>query len=409
MSRRIFLSAASSEFGPLRLKLAALLLRSGINVEHQDIFPQTASDLVRKLGALVRECSLVVHIVGHFPGSVASPTAVVDLLDDVPRRDFLRRFPQLQHELGDLSGITYTQWEAFLALHYGIPVLLYAPSDACDPAIKTVKADFVQKQHLDHLRIVGRHPEFCADESEFVGKILADVYRHFGLPTDGAPSAIPSYLPERNPHFRGRKTDLARLRAALERFSTIGITQQVAVFASGGEAQCAPSVVTFNTLLSKAGTYEEALAIVEQMWEAKCEPSVFTLNTLMSKKEGLPPVGEVLRWYYGFKYHPSEPLNALIGSLKKLNRQEEALTIALQHPQLAVAQRLMRDASESARAFFQSAKAADSGHPTADFALGILAVEINRPDEARAHLVEARRRAVHPRQMKTIDAMLNRL
>ncbi len=768
-SKRIFLSAASNEYGDLRVKLAANLQRSGINVEHQDIFPQTTSDTVRKLGDL-KGCSLLVHIVGHNPGAVAAPAAVADLLDEIPSEEFLAKLPGLRSALGNLSGITYTQWEAFLALHFDVKLLLYAPSDACEPGTKTLKSDFAQKKHLDRLFLTRKRPEYCAAEVDFIGNILADVYRHFGLPESGLPAVTPSYLPERNRHFRGRKTDLARLSDSLSKSTTIGITQQVAVFTSGGvgksslalefawdclasspakypggvfwcdcrgrdvtsladglanfagalgievderadpvttarqvrdrlvlgppsllvldnvvdseqwkikdwnellpgghchrvlttraenlgdhripmlrldrlsmadarallhayrddvcledkddavraivnwfgglaigltvvgiylginstlswdayckslrekkldavrgtedlaapadyssrvdaviddlfrsqsqpeqqallyasilpsddvndrwliellsddlaagksrgnsppgypsfpeaviakltqrgilvrsidtparkalflhqvirerlrellqrdasrsrdvstharqfairnyhrsrqwtqamveaadfseakrlfasmgEANFEPDVFTFTTLLSKADTYAAAQEVVAQMVKAKCEPNSKTLTALFSKAAGLPPVGEILSWYYAIPFHPSDPLNALIGSLKKLNRLDEAMAIALQHPHLSAGQRLMRDFPESAQACFQSAKAGDSSHPTADFALGVLAMETNRPDDARVHLEEALRRAIHPLQVKTIQSKLNRL
>jgi len=50
-----------------------MLQRSGINVEYQEIFPQTTSDTVRKLGDLIKECPEFVHIVGHYPGDTAAP------------------------------------------------------------------------------------------------------------------------------------------------------------------------------------------------------------------------------------------------------------------------------------------------------------------------------------------------
>jgi len=174
-------------------------------------------------------------------------------------------------------------------------------------------------------------------------------------------------------------------------------------------ATCDPDVVTFNTLLSKADTYAEAKEVVAQMVTAKCDPDVVTFTTLFSKKAGLPPVGEILRWYYTIPFHPSDPLNALIGSLKKLNRVDEAMTIVLEHPHLSAGQALMRVFSERAQTIFQSAKARDASHPTADLALGILAIETKKPSDARVHLEEALRRALHPLQVKTIKSKLKLL
>jgi hypothetical protein len=147
MHKRIFISAANEEFGQIRTRLAALLQRAGLNVEHQDIFPQTASDTVRKLGDLIKKCALLIHMVGHKPGTIACESSVNDLLNKIPRASFLTRFPSLKKDLGDLTGITYTQWEAFLALHHGVAILLYVPCDACEPGTKVVNNTFAQKPH----------------------------------------------------------------------------------------------------------------------------------------------------------------------------------------------------------------------------------------------------------------------
>ena len=63
--RRLFLSAATGDFGRFRAALARYLQRSGSNVEHQGIFPQVHSLTVRKTGDLIRPCALVFHIDGR--------------------------------------------------------------------------------------------------------------------------------------------------------------------------------------------------------------------------------------------------------------------------------------------------------------------------------------------------------
>ena len=104
-SKRIFLSAASDEFDDLRVKLADIFRRADIDVEHQEIFPHATSDTVRKLGDLIKGCPLLVHIVGHNPGSVAAPAAVADFLHEISSEEFLIKFPTLRSALGDFSGI----------------------------------------------------------------------------------------------------------------------------------------------------------------------------------------------------------------------------------------------------------------------------------------------------------------
>ncbi len=125
MSSRIFVSAASKEFRSLRERLAASLQQAGFEIEHQNIFPQTSADTVRTLADLLKDCCLVIHLVNHQLGSVANELALTDLLHSIPAEDFLPKHPELRKALGDLSGITYTQWEAFFALHFGVPKFLY--------------------------------------------------------------------------------------------------------------------------------------------------------------------------------------------------------------------------------------------------------------------------------------------
>jgi Pentatricopeptide repeat domain len=232
--KRIFISAVSAEFGELRLKLSEALQRAGINADHQDIFAHTPRDTVRMLSDRIRRSPLVVHIVGHEPGHVAGAAAVADLLGSMRAEEFLGAYPDLRRSLGDFSGITYTQWEALLALHHGVELMLYVPASARVEESSRIKSEFSQKQHLDRLAQLANpvRPWFCRDDG-FIATIPADVYNYFGIPAE--PQRAPPYhLPERNGLFRGRKSDLDNLAAAFNHAPVIGITQQAALFASGG-------------------------------------------------------------------------------------------------------------------------------------------------------------------------------
>ena len=295
---RVFISAASAEFRPLRERLAAMLLRSGINVEYQEIFPQTTSDTVRKLGDLIKECPLLVHIVGHDPGSTAAPAAVADLIDGIPADQFLARFPDLRQGLGDFTGITYTQWEAFLALHHGVPLLLYAPSDACEPGTQTLKGTFAQKTHLERLLVVRKHPDYCRDDAEFIGKILADIHRHFGIvPPAVTPQNLP--YPSLGPLFKGRTEFLAQLRTQLAQGKATVIRGRQAIHGMGGVGKTRAAV---EYAWEHAADYRALLFVpadspgaLERNLAALCGPLVLNLPEQDARETAVQLVA-VRRW-----------------------------------------------------------------------------------------------------------------
>ena len=261
--RRLFLSAASAEYKPLRGKLDATLRRSGFECEFQEIFPQTDSDTVRKLGDLIKNCGLVLHIVGHLPGSIADAQAVRDLLHHIPADQFLASYPELRAALGDFSGITYTQWEAFLAFHYRIPLFVYAPADAF-AAGKPI-ATFTQKDHLARLLLARKYAEPCDGDVEFLSKLPSDVYRHFGIQP---PGEIPRNLPypTLGTLFKGRAPFLDKLKKQLTTAHTTVIRGMQAIHGMGGIGKTRAAVeyawqheAHYNALLFISADSPEAL------------------------------------------------------------------------------------------------------------------------------------------------------
>jgi hypothetical protein len=53
---------------------------------------------------------------------------------------------ELRNMLGDFFDLSYTQWEAFLALHHGISLYVFSPS--------TGRSTEVREQHLERLLAV---------------------------------------------------------------------------------------------------------------------------------------------------------------------------------------------------------------------------------------------------------------
>jgi tetratricopeptide (TPR) repeat protein len=115
---------------------------------------------------------------------------------------------------------------------------------------------------------------------------------------------------------------------------------------------------------------------------------------------------EVLDWYYREKYHPCGPLDALITSFRKDRRTADALEVALEHPHLGSARRLMKEKTKHAQQKFEDAKNSEPRHPTADFALGALHMTKGDRATARRHLLNALEIAPHPQQRATIQKWL---
>ncbi len=108
-------------------------------------------------------------------------------------------------QLGDFSDLSYTQWEAFFALHHGVNFFVYATEDAASG----------QRVHLERLRSVSRYPSRFADAADLLGQLIGDLRRII----PAFPAAVQKISPPRFLHhtaefFLGREEELARLDAA---------------------------------------------------------------------------------------------------------------------------------------------------------------------------------------------------
>jgi hypothetical protein len=169
---RVFVSCVSAEFenptGPfphLRTDLRHYLSRAGCHMIVQEDFPQTADDTVEKLATLVGGCAAVLHLVGEVIGAIASTKAVDTFLARTP--NFLEAHPELKSALGDFQGITYTQWEAYLALHYDVPLFVYS----------TETGDQTQATHLKRLRLARRYAgeRRIASSADLLGQLIGEI------------------------------------------------------------------------------------------------------------------------------------------------------------------------------------------------------------------------------------------
>jgi hypothetical protein len=122
---KLFLSCVSDEFGAEREALRHELTGLTVDVAIQEDFVSLGVDTLSKLDAYVQTCDVVVHLVGDMPGAGPRAPSVAGLLERHP--DLPTKLPPLAPliDAGDL--ISYTQWEAWLAIYHGKLLLIATP------------------------------------------------------------------------------------------------------------------------------------------------------------------------------------------------------------------------------------------------------------------------------------------
>jgi hypothetical protein len=236
-SNRVFISCASREFQSpgapfdgLREHLARQLIGADCEVKWQEVFSQPGddTDTLRKIAGYVRNCAAVIHLIGAQPGDRANPLAVADYLKSEP--GFLNAYGGLRESLGDFSDLTYTQWEAFQALHYGVRLFPYVSRAGTS----------AQHVHLDRLRLARRFPpEPFETERDLYGLLLRDLRKIIPDLRQEPPASVhisPTRIVFRHPaeYFLGRTAELALLDQAWAHG-----TNALAIIAWGGVGKTA--------------------------------------------------------------------------------------------------------------------------------------------------------------------------
>lgn len=156
--KSIFLSSVSNEFRSHREQVRVALTGPDVWVETQESFLAFGEKTLVELDKCVRQCDAVVHLVGKQTGSTAS----------LPNQDaILALYPNLPEKLGVsesfLRRLSYTQWEAWLAVIHGRPLYIavaepettvHESSDDNSDSTTIVS----QHEHLGELRKQGQHP-----------------------------------------------------------------------------------------------------------------------------------------------------------------------------------------------------------------------------------------------------------
>jgi tetratricopeptide (TPR) repeat protein len=216
---RLFLSTVSAEFKGYRERLRHLLDRPNVTVKVQEDFIVTGDETLEMLDTYIRECDGVIHLVGDMTGAMAKPPSVVAMREQYP--DLAERLPLAEFLQPDGPSLSYTQWEAWLALLHGKPLFIATPTPEAprDPDYRLDPGQQgLQKAHLARLKEVARYAGVTFSGKE---ELAAEVLRSFVLDllVKAGLSRRPSTLPFASigSLFKGRSALMERIEAELGR------------------------------------------------------------------------------------------------------------------------------------------------------------------------------------------------
>jgi tetratricopeptide (TPR) repeat protein len=297
---RVFLSCVTDEFGSYRLVLAADILRPGVEVETQEKFIAYGAETLLKLDECIAECKAVIHIAGDLTGSVASEANRKAILD----RYSYEKLAELGLDQATVDRLTYTQWEAWLAILHRKKLYLCTPSEEArrdQPPVYTPAGEqqrSAQKRHLELLREKGRYEESplrFPDANRLSVEILRALH-HILPPVHLRISEIPSSL---HHLFKGRDEWLARIRASLLATSHSSIdARRVVLWGAGGFGKTRLAVEYAHLF---AGRYT-ALLMVKATTEEDLRNNIADLATCFDLPQSQTAdvkvrYDAVLRWF----------------------------------------------------------------------------------------------------------------
>ena len=127
---KIFLSTVSDEFRRYRDVLRSDLTRHNVEVKALEDFTDLGGETLDKLDVYIAHCDAVVHLVGDMTGAYPGERGLSALLTKYP--DLPAKLLPLGTALKDGSGLSYTQWEAWLALYHRKLLLIAEAEEAAE-------------------------------------------------------------------------------------------------------------------------------------------------------------------------------------------------------------------------------------------------------------------------------------
>jgi hypothetical protein len=155
MSVKIFISTVSDEFRAYRDVLRRDLTRHNVEVKVQEDFKGLGRGILDLLDVYIASCDAVVHLVGDMTGSAPGARDVKALL--AKHADLPSDLPPV----GNGDGVTYTQWEAWLALYHSKVLVIAKAAESAERGPKyapTENSRAVQAAHLARLATIECFP-----------------------------------------------------------------------------------------------------------------------------------------------------------------------------------------------------------------------------------------------------------
>jgi hypothetical protein len=174
MSVKIFLSTVSDEFRNYRDQRRSDLTRHNVEVKVQEDFKDYGGVTLDKLDLYISICDAVVHLVGDMTGADAKPASTAAIIAKYP--DIAEKLPPLREPLDKGLGISYTQWEAWLALYHGKALLIAKADDAAPRGPNYNPTDVsraAQQMHLQRLSDIERYPGVTFASPDNLAKQIA--------------------------------------------------------------------------------------------------------------------------------------------------------------------------------------------------------------------------------------------
>jgi hypothetical protein len=207
---KLFLSCVSDEFGAYRDALRRKLTLPNVEVKIQEDFKPQGGDTLGMLAEYIAKCEVVVHFVGEMAGKAPVARSVDRLL---------ARPTGLQARLAaeglgraTLKSVTYTQWEAWLAIASDKKLLIVQPAQGVTRGSRFAPTDAsraAQARHLRRLRALDRYPAFpFTGTDDLVSQIMTSAVIDALVKAAGANTSSPL----RNPELERAKRLAARIQ-----------------------------------------------------------------------------------------------------------------------------------------------------------------------------------------------------